>query len=967
MKKLLILSMIVVSVFIAASCSTLKSSNNNSKSYSHLLIPDTVRTIESKSMVNQMMESARRDYVNALYQQKLGFKTEAINYFESALSTINKLSYYPEIEENEAFDELEGSIVEDYQKLVASFDELPEDISVGALNEWMDNRINPNEASVDIDDDSTIIADSSIDEKVTIVRVGDFPLEVNSHVEQWIEYFTGRGRKHMELWLARSGKYFPMMAKTFKEEKVPQQLLFLSMVESGLNPFARSWAKAVGLWQFIKGTGVLYDLKVNFHIDERRDPEKATRAAAKHLRDLYMSLGDWNLALAAYNSGEGRVKRAARKAGVSIKTPKEMRDYFDNESMKSFWAIRKYLPKETRNYVPQYIAVTIIASQPEKFGFTEIQYQKPYDIATFTINEAYDLNLLAKCAGISLELIKELNPELTQNATPPHYEDGYPLKIPTKTLEVFAENVKNIPNEAKVQFLTHIVKPGEKLSQIAKKYDVSITQLADVNNVSTRKKIPTGKELKIPTMKVNDFDFVVNTDELPAIENDFRSVASKPSYTLHLTDATTAEQFSQMYQENSNSNGDTIVYIVPEGKTAIKYVVKSKDNLVNISDLFNVRIADIRNWNNLPYTSRARVGEELTIYVPTEKMEYYSSIDKMTETEKGSLLFANAGDSSLEHRVKSGETLSSIASKYGVTVAQLKEWNNLKSNSINRGKKLLVNNGNSAPSKQVVSNANIKTTKYKVKSGDSLGKIAEKYGTTITLLRKWNKLESNKINKGQILAIHGKETVNSIGDNSPKKDNNLTRYTIKPGDSIGEIAENFDVSIDEIKSWNNLKSNKLVAGKSIKIYSEISSTTEANEKTSVEKKKSETIKVEKTSSSKAETNSKVTLYKVKSGENLEIIANKHNVSVDDLKKWNSLNGSKIFEGQALLVYTVSNVNTKKAESENKNGFTIHKVSEGENLWTIAKKNKVKVSDIMTWNNLQDEKVKIGQSIKIQNN
>ncbi|MEW6652600.1 MAG: lytic transglycosylase domain-containing protein, partial [Bacteroidota bacterium] len=469
MKKLLILPMIVVSVFLIAACSSLKSSNNKSYDYTQINTPDTVKTKESKSMVNQMMESARRDYVNALYQQKLGFKPEAINYFESALSTINKLSYYPEIEENEAFDELEGSIVEDYQKLVDGFEEIPEDVSFSALKEWMDNRINLADAVIDVDDTSSI-AEPSFEEKGTIVRVGDFPLEVNSHVEQWVEYFTGRGRKHMEVWLSRSGKYFPMMAQIFQEEQVPQQLIFLSMVESGLNPFARSWARAVGLWQFIKGTGLLYDLKVNFHIDERRDPEKATRAAARHLKDLYMSLGDWNLALAAYNSGEGRVRRAARRAGVSVTTPKEMRNYFDDESMKSFWAIRKYLPKETRNYVPQYIAVTLIASQPEKFGFTDIQYQKPYDFVTFSINEAYNLNLLAKCAGISLELLKELNPELTQNATPPDFEGGYPLKIPAKTLEAFEENVKNIPNDAKVQFITHIVKPGEKLSQIAKKY-----------------------------------------------------------------------------------------------------------------------------------------------------------------------------------------------------------------------------------------------------------------------------------------------------------------------------------------------------------------------------------------------------------------------------------------------------------------------------------------------------------------
>ncbi len=255
----------------------------------------------------------------------------------------------------------------------------------------------------------------------------EVPLVYNDQVNRHLAFYTRERPEVMARWMERSKKYFPMMKEIFRDEGVPTELVHLSMIESGLNANARSWASAVGMWQFIQATGAVYGLEVNWWMDERRDPEKATRAAAQHLRDLYEIWGDWHLAIANYNISPRGLKRAIRAGGGE----------------ENYWSAYPHLPRETQGYIPGFIATTIINRNAEAFGFKEKYDVDTYNYEVAEVEPLMSLEKLAEAAGISTEKLKEYNPELLRWATPPGSK--YPLKLPTGTKEQFAANYKDIP------------------------------------------------------------------------------------------------------------------------------------------------------------------------------------------------------------------------------------------------------------------------------------------------------------------------------------------------------------------------------------------------------------------------------------------------------------------------------------------------------------------------------------------
>ena len=426
---------------------------------------------------------------------------------------------------------------------------------------------------------------------------GEVPLVLNPSVERNLRYFQTGIAERFQGYLDRFEHYKPVVQQIFEEFGLPVELSYLSLVESGFNPKAYSRARAAGPWQFMKATGRIYGLRVNWHIDERRDPIKSTVAAAHHLRDLYDRFGSWPLALAAYNAGEGKISRAIRKSRT--------RDY---------WKIRKswrYIRRETREYVPRFIAATMIAMNPTDYGFTA-NPTDPYAYEEVPIKKRVHLRSIAEATGIALEELKRLNPELRRSIIPVH-QAGYFLKVPLGTRSLVEDHHDQLklwtqPPPPPTQW--YRVRRGDSLSVVAKRFRMSVRTLKNLNNRSGNL-IRAGERLRVragaPPINLKSSWYTVRYgDNLSGIAQRFGTSAQQLRRLNNLSGNLIRSGDRLKVRETSNSSKKST------SKGSKWYRVRRGDSLWSIAKQYSISVTDLKMINNLT-SSVIRAGHMLLV------------------------------------------------------------------------------------------------------------------------------------------------------------------------------------------------------------------------------------------------------------------------------------------------------------------------------------------------------------------
>jgi len=553
-----------------------------------------------------------------------------------------------------------------------------------------------------------------------------FHIEYNQGLENIIKSFLKNRKRSFERLMAVSEFYFPLFEEAFDKQNVPLEIKYLAVVESALNPKAVSRVGATGLWQFMYQTGKQYGLKIDSYVDERSDPLKATEAAAQYMKNMYAIFGDWDLVLASYNSGPGNVAKAIRRSG----------------GQQNYWNIRKNLPKETQGYLPAFLATMYIYEYHKEHGIKpEKAPIKQFATDTVMIKRQMSFKQISELIDIPVAQLQILNPSYKLNVVPAYNDQTHFLRLPQDKMAVFTSNESKIYAyvdreanlrerpfqivrpivtqdsvntfqrlaQAKVRY--YRVKRGDNLSTIAQKYDVAVEDLKKWNNIRGNK-VAYGKNLKINGVEADQKSTVV-----AKVEIDKKGI-----------------------QKDSLATPTNSIYVVQKG-----------DNLSNIAKKFNVTVAELQDWNKLT----------------TKSISLGASLQVVKNPIHNEVIAEPVERKDIAYSVQKGDNLVSIAKKFGASVEELKQWNNLTSNAIAIGNSLIVAKNeividtnkvaiSSFKKKEQYPSTASKESEYYVKKGDSLYSISKKYpGVTISDLKKWNNIKGEELKPGMKLKING--------------------------------------------------------------------------------------------------------------------------------------------------------------------------------------------------------------------
>lgn len=616
----------------------------------------------------------------------------------------------------------------------------------------------------------------TVSDEVYIKRLRALPVTIempfNSVVKTYIEMYTQRRRTLVEEMLGMSLYYMPIFEQALEKEGLPLELKYLPVIESALNPDAVSRVGATGLWQFMISTAKGLGLEVNSLVDERRDPYRASEKAAVYLKNLYNIYHDWSLVIAAYNCGPGNVNKALRRAG---------------DSGKDFWAIYPYLPKETRGYVPAFIAANYVMTYFKNHNISPSLAKKPLLTDTIAVNQRINFNQISKVLNMPIDELRVLNPQFRRDVIPGDTH-SYSLCLPTHQVYSFImskdsilnyrtdlygrrdvvepatitdskdiQGVEGVDFTYETQTVTkwHKVRRGETLAKIAGKYGVTSSSIKRANGLrksSVKRgqslKIVTTQRVKVPIEKSDE----PASDELLAANNAGTELDAEQTDTEEIEVAEPApttvkpaeqpkakpepkqkEQPKTKEQPKKRNHSDDAGIIT-------KHTVRSGESLYKIATDNGITVDELKAANNLT-NDAVKAGQTLVIPAKGEAAKHAAATKPEQKTSK--------------YTVRKGDNLGKIAAKHGITVDQLKELNNLTDNNIMVGQSIVVpGDGEQAATKPAkAEREKPRTTTHTVRSGETLGAIAEKYGTTVSAIKRASGIKSDRISIGQKLTI----------------------------------------------------------------------------------------------------------------------------------------------------------------------------------------------------------------------